>query len=205
MRLTCLRLTCLALVACLVQAADPDVNQSRALQMASVEKQKASTRIQRAMVAERHPSVFLTSSRAAWMEPMAIPCEPSSPEEIREIIDQGAQRIGLDTKLVRAVVRKESAYNPCATSSKGAQGLMQLMPVTQLQFGVTNPYDARQNVDAGAKLLKQLLDQYGGDLAKALSAYNAGPTRVEQFGGVPPFPETVNYVSGILDDLSPKQ
>jgi len=82
---------------------------------------------------------------------------------------------------------------------------MQLMPVTQLQFGVTNPYDARQNVDAGAKLLKQLLDQYGGDLAKALSAYNAGPTRVEQFGGVPPFPETVNYVSGILDDLSPKQ
>jgi len=136
---------------------------------------------------------------------MAIPCEPSSPEEIREIIDQGAQRIGLDTKLVRAVVRKESAYNPCATSSKGAQGLMQLMPVTQLQFGVTNPYDARQNVDAGAKLLKQLLDQYGGDLAKALSAYNAGPTRVEQFGGVPPFPETVNYVSGILDDLSPKQ
>ena len=202
-----MRLACLILAAFVLQAAEPDQRQSRALQLASAEKQKASVRIQKAVIAEQHPSVFLASSRQpSWMDAIAdIPCEPSSPAEIREIIDQGAQRTGLDTKLVHAVVRKESAYNPCATSSKGAQGLMQLMPVTQLQFGVTNPYDPKQNVEAGAKLLKQLLDQYGGDLAKALSAYNAGPTRVEQYGGVPPFPETINYVSGILDDLSPKQ
>ena len=78
------------------------------------------------------------------------------------------------------------------------------MPSVQAQFGVTNPYDPRQNVDAGTQLLKQLLAQYGGDLARALGAYNAGPTRVDQFGGVPPFPETVNYVSAILGDISTK-
>ena len=78
------------------------------------------------------------------------------------------------------------------------------MPSVQMQFGVTNPYDPRQNVDAGTRLLKQLIDQYGGDLTRALGAYNAGPARIEQFGGVPPYPETLNYVSGILDDLTPK-
>ena len=81
---------------------------------------------------------------------------------------------------------------------------MQLMPSVQAQFGVTNPYDPRQNVDAGAKLLKQLIGQYGGDLVRALGAYNAGSARVDQFGGLPPYPETVNYVSGILEDLSTK-
>src|SRR5207253_11149569 len=125
-------------------------------------------------------------------------CDPSSPAAIREIVDEGARRTGVDSVLIRAVVRKESAYNPCATSPKGAQGLMQLMPSVQAQFGVTNPYDPRQNVDAGTRLLKQLLAQYGGDLARALGAYNAGSARVDQFGGVPPFPETVNYVSAIL-------
>ena len=108
------------------------------------------------------------------------------------------------TDLVRAVVRKESAYNPCATSIKGAQGLMQLMPSVQAQFGVTDPYDPKQNISAGTRLLKQLLDTYGGDLPKALGAYNAGTTRVDQFGGVPPFPETMRYVTGILGDLDKK-
>ena len=78
---------------------------------------------------------------------------------------------------------------------------MQLMPAVQTQFGVTNPYDPQQNVAAGTKLLKQLLDQYGGDLAKALGAYNAGSGRVDQFGGVPPFPETIRYVDSIMSDV----
>jgi soluble lytic murein transglycosylase-like protein len=121
--------------------------------------------------------------------------------KIRDIVDEGARQSGLDASLVRAVVRKESGYNPCATSSKGAQGLMQLMPAVQTQFGVTNPYDPQQNVTAGTRLLKQLLDQYGGDLARALGAYNAGPARVDQFGGVPPFPETIHYVDSIMNDV----
>ena len=125
-------------------------------------------------------------------------------EEIRDIVDEGAKLSGLDTDLVRAVVRRESAYNPWATSNKGAQGLMQLMPSVQAQFGVTDPYDPKQNVAAGTRLLKQLLDQFDGDLPRALGAYNAGPTRVEQWGGVPPFPETMQYVSGILSDIGKK-
>ena len=111
---------------------------------------------------------------------------------------------GLDTALVRAVVRRESAYDPCATSIKGAQGLMQLMPSVQMQFGVTDPYDPKQNVAAGTRLLKQLLEQYGGDLPRALGAYNAGSAQVEKWGGVPPIPETRQYVEGILSDLSGK-
>ena len=119
-------------------------------------------------------------------------------------MDEGARQSGLDAALVRAVVRKESAYDSCATSIKGAQGLMQLMPSVQLQFGVTDPYDPRQNVDAGTRLLKQLLEQYGGDLARALGAYNAGPAQVEKWGGVPPIPETRQYVEGILSELAGK-
>src|SRR5262245_53008884 len=102
-----MRLACLIIAAFVLQAAEPDQNQSRALQLASAEKQKASVRIQKTVIAERHPSVFLASSvQPSWMNAIPeIPCEPSSPAEIREIIDQGAQRTGLDAKLVRAVVR----------------------------------------------------------------------------------------------------
>jgi len=191
------------------QAADADYSAARAMQATSVMKQKASAQAQAAAVASRNPTAFASSSQALqarWIPPAAsdIPCLAPSAGEIRDIVDDGARRMGLDANLMRAVVRKESAYNPCATSIKGAQGLMQLMPSVQMQFGVTNPYDPRQNVDAGAKLLKQLIGQYGGDLVRALGAYNAGAARVEQFGGLPPYPETVNYVSGILEDLSTK-
>src|SRR5260370_11222851 len=126
------------------------------------------------------------------------------PEEIGEIVDEGARQSGLDASLVRAVVRKESAYNPWATSTKGAQGLMQLMPSVQQQFGVTDPYDPKQNVSAGTRLLKQLLEQFGGDLPLALGPYNSRAARVEQYSGVPPFPETVGYVTGILSDMGKK-
>jgi soluble lytic murein transglycosylase-like protein len=174
----------------------------RGLQLASVEKQRAAVRVQEAAVTARNAEFFAPTELAAEGPPAPeIDCAGAGAAEIRDIVDEGARRSGLDTDLVRAVVRKESAYNPCATSNKGAQGLMQLMPSVQTQFGVTDPYDPQQNVAAGTKLLKQLLDQYGGDLAKALGAYNAGPARVDQFGGVPPFPETIRYVDGILADV----
>ncbi len=193
---------CLCLLPGIGRAADeyPD---ARAAQAASIEKQKASARLQRAAAARQNPLFFVQTEMNA-LPFLYAPCPDSPPAAIRDIVDQGARQSGLDQSLVRAVVKTESAYDPCATSIKGAQGLMQLMPSVQTQFGVTNPYDPKQNVGAGTRLLKQLLDQYGGDLPRALGAYNAGSARVDQFGGVPPFPETVNYVSGILEMLGVK-
>src|SRR5260370_13528282 len=174
---------------------------ARAAQAASVAKQRASVRAQQPAAVVQDPSFFLT--RAADLGP-ALVRELIPPEEIREIVDEGARQSGLDTSLVRAVVRKESAYNPWATSTKGAQGLMQLMPSVQQQFGVSDPYDPRQNLSAGTRPLKQLLEQFGCGVALALGAYNAGDARVGQYGGVPPFPETVGYVTGILSDMGKK-
>jgi soluble lytic murein transglycosylase-like protein len=179
-------------------AADNVYDSVRAAQEASIRKQQASVRKQEAAVAVRHPSFSI----AAVSEPnAALACDRPADGKIRELVDDGAKQSGLDTNLVRAVVRRESANNPCAVSIAGAQGLMQLMPSVQTQFGVTDPFDPKQNINAGTRLLKQLLETYGGDLSKALGAYNAGSTRVDQFGGVPPFPETTRYVSDILGDL----
>jgi len=174
---------------------------ARSAQEASVEKQRASVRAQQTAAVGQDPSFFVSKLPELGPE---IVRELMPPEEIRDIVDEGAKLSGLDTDLVRAVVRRESAYNPWATSNKGAQGLMQLMPSVQAQFGVTDPYDPKQNVAAGTRLLKQLLEQFDGDLPRALGAYNAGPARVEQWGGVPPFPETMQYVSGILSDIGKK-
>jgi soluble lytic murein transglycosylase-like protein len=113
-------------------------------------------------------------------------------------ISEAARRENLSADLLRAVVRKESAGYPCATSPKGAMGLMQLMPGTARQLGVRDPYNARQSIDAGARYLRELLDRYDGDVARALAAYNAGPGNVDAHGGVPPFAETQSYVGGIL-------
>ena len=114
------------------------------------------------------------------------------------MINDAARKQSVDPALVREVARQESGFRPCAVSPKGAEGLMQLMPATQLQFDVTDPFDAGQSLQAGTKLLKQLLDRYQGDVPMALSAYNAGAGRVDKAGGVPEIPETKNYVMSIL-------
>ena len=108
---------------------------------------------------------------------------------------------GVDPALVREVARQESGFRPCVVSPKGAEGLMQLMPATQAQFQVRDPFQAEESLAAGAKLLKQLLDRYNGDLSLALSAYNAGSGRVDKAGGIPEIPETKNYVAEILGRL----
>jgi hypothetical protein len=121
--------------------------------------------------------------------------DPSAP--YAEMIDRSAAREGVDPRLVRAVIQVESAYQPTARSPKGATGLMQLMPDTARRYAVGNPYDPDSNISAGIKYLKTLLDRYG-QLPLALAAYNAGEAAVERFGGIPPFPETQNYVRQIL-------
>jgi soluble lytic murein transglycosylase-like protein len=112
-------------------------------------------------------------------------------------IDAAAARHGLDPALLRGLIRQESNFNPAATSPAGAQGLCQLMPATAAGLGVANPSDPAQNIEGGAKYLKQQLDRFGGDVSKALAAYNAGPGAVQKYNGVPPYAETQNYVQKV--------
>jgi len=129
-------------------------------------------------------------------------CDPVSETDLAPIVLDTAQREGLDPRLITAVIYQESAFRPCAVSQKGAQGLMQLMPATAEQFGVKDPFDIQENIGAGAKFLKGLLMRYTGDLSLALGAYNAGPGKVDEAGGVPAIPETTNYVREILRKLA---
>jgi soluble lytic murein transglycosylase-like protein len=113
-------------------------------------------------------------------------------------IDAAAARHGLDPALLRGLVRQESGFDPSARSGAGAVGLTQLMPATARGLGVTDPTDPAQSLEGGATYLKQQLDRFGGDAAKALAAYNAGPGAVQKFGGVPPYAETQKYVQNVL-------
>jgi soluble lytic murein transglycosylase-like protein len=119
--------------------------------------------------------------------------------DLRGLAVATARRHGLDPELVVAVVSVESAFRPEAVSPKGAQGLMQLMPKTAASLGVEDAFDPAQNLDGGARHLGQLLTVYGGDLARALAAYNAGEAAVHRHGGVPPYPETRAYVKKVLE------
>ncbi|MBV8602450.1 MAG: lytic transglycosylase domain-containing protein [Candidatus Eremiobacteraeota bacterium] len=121
------------------------------------------------------------------------------PEHIEQLVQSNASAWQVDPALVRAIMANESAFDPNATSKVGAQGLMQLMPETAASLGVTNSYDPEQNVWGGTRYLRSLLDRFGGDLTKAVAAYNAGPGAVEKYGGVPPYSETQAYVKNVLD------
>ncbi|SER12711.1 lytic transglycosylase domain-containing protein [Piscibacillus halophilus] len=120
------------------------------------------------------------------------------PSKFDDIIENVADQYGLDADLIRKVIQTESNFNPEAVSQAGAAGLMQLMPATARALGVTNVFDPVQNIEGGAKYLKDMINRYDGDLKLALAAYNAGPGNVDQHQGVPPFEETQNYVKKIL-------
>jgi hypothetical protein len=120
------------------------------------------------------------------------------PVDFERLVAEAAQRHGLDPALVRAVVGVESGFEPQAVSSKGAQGLMQLMPATARDLGITDPFDPAANLDGGSRYLSALVARYEGDLPKALAAYNAGMGAVARYGGVPPYAETRKYVQTVL-------
>lgn len=114
------------------------------------------------------------------------------------LINDAAQKYGLQPELLKAVIRAESGFRANTMSGAGALGLMQLMPGTAASLGVSDPFDPAQNIDGGAKYLKRQLDAFGGDVNKALAAYNAGPGSVKKYDGVPPFRETQNYIARVL-------
>jgi soluble lytic murein transglycosylase-like protein len=128
-----------------------------------------------------------------------------SPQKMAEMINDISNRQRLDPDFVNSVIHAESGFNPRAVSPKGARGLMQLMPQTASNLGVTNSFDPTANVDGGTRYLRELLERYNFDVVKALAAYNAGPQRVEQYGGVPPYYETRAYVARIVRDYNRKK
>ena len=118
------------------------------------------------------------------------------------LISDASVRTNIDADFIASVIRAESGNNPRAVSPKGAQGLMQLMPRTANTLGVKDSFDPAENVDGGVRYLRDLLLRYNGDAAKALAAYNAGPQRVQQYGGVPPYQETHAYVARVIRDYN---
>jgi len=149
------------------------------------------------------PTGQVTSFEPAPPEPKAATA--TAPMDLNEIIHQASRRSQLDADFIASVIRAESGGNANAVSRKGARGLMQLMPRTADDLGVKNSFDAAENIDGGVRYLLQLLQQFKYDVPKALAAYNAGPGRVVQYKGVPPYSETRAYVARIIRDYNRKK
>jgi soluble lytic murein transglycosylase-like protein len=178
----------------------PHATSAADLMRASIEKQRSAVRKQAqaagATLIPWSPPPLVSADAAA--EPA---CDPIAADVVTPFIESAAKANGLQAALVRAVIEQESAYRPCAVSRKGAQGLMQLMPDTATELTVKDVFDPKENIAAGARYLKQLLDKYKGDNKLALAAYNAGSGAVDSANGVPDIAETRDYVDAILKKL----
>jgi soluble lytic murein transglycosylase-like protein len=152
------------------------------------------------------PTAEINSLSQEQLPPPPAPAvPPTAGVDIKSVVATASDKHLVDADLIDSVIRAESGFNPKAVSPKGARGLMQLMPGTAAKLGVQDSFDAQSNVDGGTRYLRELLARYNGDLAKALAAYNAGPHRVEQYNGIPPYLETRAYVSNVIRDFNRKK
>ncbi|HEV2468731.1 MAG TPA: lytic transglycosylase domain-containing protein [Candidatus Sulfotelmatobacter sp.] len=149
------------------------------------------------------PSFGIPRAQTPSDSPAVFPA--SSAKDLNQVVNEASGKYQLDPDLVNSVIKAESGFHVHAVSPKGAQGLMQLMPGTASQLGVPNVFDPRANVEGGTKYLRELMERYNFDIPKALAAYNAGPQRVEQFRGIPPYYETRAYVARIVKDFNKKK
>lgn len=201
---------CWLTILLLSQAPDPyealreSMGKSIAAQRESVRKQALAVH----RLADSEPGFFTVPWPQQQMTPVAAVassgpiCDPIPPAQLTPLVRAAAMKSGLPELLLDSVIRRESAARPCAVSSAGAMGLMQLMPETAADLGVADPFNPQESIDAGSRFLRDLLDRFGGDLTLALGAYNAGPHRIERYGGLPPFAETRNYVQSILSRMA---
>ena len=149
--------------------------------------------------------VSLSQEQLPLPPPRAVAPTPPAVMDMKSVVAAASDKHLVDADLIDSVIRFESGFNPKAVSPKGARGLMQLMPDTAANLGVKDSFDSQANVDGGTRYLRELLARYDNDLAKALAAYNAGPHRVEQYHGVPPYHETRAYVAGVIRDFNRKK
>jgi soluble lytic murein transglycosylase-like protein len=173
----------------------------------AMEKQAAAVAAQRLAVKQQHDSVvpwMLATPRAdaaSGGEAAAEDCDPIRDPELTPLIASAAQQHRVEPKLLRGVIEQESGFHACAVSAKGAMGLMQLMPSIVQNLNVDDAFDPKQNIDAGATYLRQLLDKYNDDIKLVLAAYNAGPNSVDLTGGIPDIKETRDYVEGVIKKM----
>ncbi|HKD44859.1 MAG TPA: transglycosylase SLT domain-containing protein [Candidatus Angelobacter sp.] len=151
------------------------------------------------------PNSSAPPSGTAIGTPQKPVASPPTRAGLDQMVREASSRHQIDPDFVNSVIKAESNFQPRAVSRKGAQGLMQLMPTTASHLGVNDPFDPQANVEGGTSYLSQLLDQYHDDPIKALAAYNAGPQRVDQYHGVPPYLETRAYVARIVRDYNAKK
>lgn len=178
----------------------PPNNDAAVPQATAAEKEAAAAKGAGPVESDRSATVqgnrYGRASARAASQPSRSGNAPGHPVE--KSIQQAAAKYNLSPDLIRSVIRAESNFQADAVSPAGAKGLMQLMPETAKELGVTNPFDIQQNIDGGSRYLRQMLDRFGGDLKRALAAYNAGPGAVEQYNGNVPYAETRQYVKRVL-------